>query len=221
MKDKKLLTIGSLVAFVALIVVVLLFTVFDVFKSGDEKAVEDLFEAQMSAVKGDNEKLEDLDLGDMYGSSLEMFMSNIGFSEAQQTAADKALKDFEYDVKEVNILSEEDKYPMTIEVIYTLDTYPIVNSLSTQYLEKPEDHLSDEELNLFENGSEDEKSEMVTKLVLKYNEDLAKGDIKAVTEKHSIAYEVLEDGTINFAPGNDFNYLIRSVLGMASDLAIE
>ncbi len=220
MKAKKMLTLGSLAAFIILVVVVLLITVFDVFKSEDEKAVEDVFNAQMELIQGDKSALADLELEGRYGNSVELFLSTTQFGEAQSLAVDKALDNFTYDIKEVNIIEgKEGSYPMTVEVVYTVDAYPIVDSLSDDYLSKPEDHLTDEELELFNNGTDEEKGEMVVKLVEAYQENVV--NVKPVTEKHSVAYIVYEDGTVEFAQGNDISYLIKSVLGMASDSVVE
>ncbi len=216
MKTKNILIVGAVVAFVvAILLIIAMQTGF--FNSKEEKKVEDIFEAHMEAIKGNNSKLESENLLNVYGNSTENFVLNMGFSESQSIAVAKALKEFDYSIEEITSLKSDGKE--IVKITYRVDSYPVVNWLNIEYMEQPEKHLTKEELDMFKDGTDEEKTKIVQKLIQLYEDNI--DNIKPTKETHEINYVIDSNNNVMFAQGNSFDYLIKSVLGMASDNKID
>lgn len=212
MEKKKSLIVVSIIVIVAVAIGV----IFIGGSSDQEKQVIEVFEAQMDSIKGDNSGLKKLDLVDEYGDFTDSFVSKTQFSPTQIKAVDVAKSNFTYKVVEVK--THENGSSTTYEIIYDVDAYPVVNSMS-EYTNNPEKYLSAEQLELYKNGTSAEKVEMSKVLLDLYSENIEK--IKPVRERHSVSYVISSSGDVEFALGNSSDDLIGSVLGMKSDYVVE
>lgn len=212
---KKSFTTISIIAVIIFVAIVSIFA-FVKSSSADEDKVSEVFEAQMNSIKGDDIGLKDLGIEEQYKDIAENFINKVQFSPIQLKAVEVAINDFNYKVVEVK--THENGDSDTYEVIYEVDAYPVVNSMS-EYTNNPEKYLTPEQLELYKNGTDEEKVEMSIVLLEAYANNIE--DITPVKERHSVSYVIDGSGNVVFAIGNSADDLVASILGMKTDYKID
>lgn len=208
MKNTKVVIMGvtGIIAVIAIVAILLM-------NLGPSAGAEEVFEAQIAAIKGDNSKVEKLGLEtNYYEESLTVFAdSGLNINEHQNNAAKKALEDFTYKVVEVNEIDDT-----TYQVIYEIDSYPIVDLLLT-YQENPDEYLSAEELEAYNSRNyESEAYQSGTrKLMDAYYAGLS--DVKPVRVKSSLTYVYSEDEKAYVLEDEAyFADLVKTILGVSN-----
>ncbi len=218
MTAKKPMVAASVITITLVVAVILVFVFVKPFESKEEKSALDLFEAQMTYIGGDDSGLKDSGYYEDYETSVNDFYQTYAFNDSQKPAFEKAHKEFEYKVDDVT--SKEKDGKTTVTITYEVDVYPILDpATQDEFFENPEKYLTEEELEKFNNGTDEEKRDMGVILITKYHESLS--DIKPETQKYSVSYVVDKDGKVEFALGNSMEVLIGTVVGMNTDKKIE
>ncbi len=204
--------IGIIIGIIVAIIIagVAAFFIFSSSQSNDN-VVEDTFEAHIAALKGDNSKLEELGIDTDYVTIFDDALISNGFSDVQLEAAENSIEKADYKVIEVIEIDET-----TYEVVFEIDSYPIVDSM-LDVMAEPEKYLTEEELELYNasaNGTVEEQTENTSLLFKAYERSLS--DLEPTTETHSLEYSIT-DKEATFVDENAELNLIRMIVGMHSD----
>ncbi len=207
MNKKSLMIIIAVITGIALV----LLAVMLLGPSSDNKDVNEFFDAQMAAVKGDNSEVADL--GYEMDYSVEtlgvLAQSGLTYNQNQSVAANKALDEFTYKILDVTEV-EEGVY----ELKYEIDSYPIVSS-QLDYTGYPEKYLTDEELEIYNNKSDyssEEVSAVIEKLMNEYYAALP-----SITPDRVVGYVtyVEVEGKIAIQDMSQFKDVVKTILGVS------